>query len=127
MIHKYLLFLLLVGVFVSCTVGEPELNPKQNREITNRVRAKVDSFSRQQWKICFENAANAARPAVDSIIASFDARIPSDSIKAPGKPLKPNKPSVEIPTFEENVGPKGNENENKNVVTPDSIGETQKY
>lgn len=113
MLNKYLdilwrVFLIsLISCFLSCTVGTPELNPKQEREIASRVRSKVDSFSRAQWNICWTTAALAAQPKVDSIIASFDARIPTDSLKTPTKPTKPEKPSLDIPIFEEKVGPNG--------------------
>ena len=103
--YLYLFFFLIITTLISCTVGEPKLEPRQQREIENKVRVKVDSFSRVQWKHCLSEAALAAQPQVDSIIASFADRIPKDALKQPTKPPKPEKPTIEIPAFEETVGP----------------------
>lgn len=99
---KYLIWLFLgLSLGVACSSPEPELNPSQMRYIKNMVRMKVDSVKRIKTAECMDQVVMAAIPKRDSILATFEQRVATDTITKPQKPQKPERPVVEIPNIED--------------------------
>ncbi len=96
---KYFIF---IGLFwsVACSSPEPKINPSQMRYINNMVRVKVDSVKRIKIAKCMQQVVKTAIPKRDSILATFEQRVATDTISKPEKPQKPERPVVEIPDIE---------------------------
>jgi hypothetical protein len=98
---KFNIFIIVIILFTACTQGEPEISKRQMRQIDKLVGYKLDSFQKAQQAICYEQVLVIAKIKADSVISIFENEAEIDTLNRPKKPIKPAKPEVVIPVFEE--------------------------
>lgn len=98
---KVKIIIIAVVLFTACNQAEPEINLRQMRQIDKLVEYKLDSFTKAQQAICYEQVLEVAKIKADSVISIFETDATIDTLNRPDKPLKPEKPEVVIPDFDE--------------------------
>ncbi len=89
-------------IFLSaCVQGEPEISKRQMRQINKLVEYKLDSFKKAEQTVCYNEVVTLARIKADSVISIFETEAKIDTLNRPEKPIKPAKPEVTIPEFED--------------------------
>lgn len=98
---KFYIFIIAIILFIACVEGEPEVSKRQMRQINKLVEYKLDSFKAAQQMLCYEQVLITANIKADSVINIFETDADIDTLNRPQRPIKPEKPEVVIPDFEE--------------------------
>lgn len=89
---KQLIFLSFLGSFLMMTSFAKKPIKTQEELSAEYIQSKLEVIRKEEWLKCKQNTINDAEVYVDSIIyRSVNFNI-GDTIKTPGKPIKPSKP-----------------------------------
>ena len=89
-IAKGVIMLLVLGLLF--TAFEKKAPKSQGQLMTEYIDGEIAKKRSEEWQKCFKKTVKDAEQFVDSIIYQQVNFSISDSLKAPGKPIKPSKP-----------------------------------
>lgn len=90
---KIITYISLITVCMLCFWGFQKKEPKTQQDLMQEyIEGQLEEVRQNEWKKCTESIILSAEQFVDSIIYQRVEFNIGDSLKAPGKPIKPQKP-----------------------------------